>query len=100
MFWGSGPRRSRFSVTQKSELSANLTNFVPYFPSDFVRKPRSFDYIKYFKANEFRTFLLYTGCVALKNVCSSDMYHHFLYLHCAAAILSDGILCTKKLMIF
>lgn len=88
-FWDIGPRRTRFSATMKSSLSDVLIKFVAYFPTEFARKPRSLEYLKYFKATEFRYFLLYTGCVALKDFCSSDMYFHFLTLHCAAVILSD-----------
>ncbi len=88
-FWDSGPRRTKLSASMISSVSKMLISFVAYFPSEFVRKPRSLEYLKYFKATEFRSFLLYTGCVVLKAVCSTEIYIHFLLLHCAAFILND-----------
>lgn len=56
-------------------------------PVEFARHPRGlFDYA-HWKATEFRTFLLYTGPIVLKNVLSPDVYAHFLLLHVAITIL-------------
>ena len=40
-------------------------------------KPRSLKHLPHFKATEFRSFLLYTGKVVLKNMLSTDQYTHF-----------------------
>lgn len=91
-FWESGPRETRLSASMLLNISQRLITFTAYFPKEFVRKPRSLEYLKYFKATEYRSFLLYTGCVALKQICPSNMFHHFLFLHCASFILSDEVL--------
>lgn len=54
---------------------------------EFNRKPRSISEFTNWKATEFRTFLLYTGPVALKNIIKAEMYEHFLLLHTAVSIL-------------
>lgn len=61
-------------------------------PSEFVRRPRSLDEVKRWKATEFRLFLLYSGPVVLKTYISEDKYRTFLSLHIAARILA-----TKRL---
>lgn len=43
----------------------------------------------YWKGSEFRTFLLYTGPVMIKNVLSIEEYKNFLSLHIAARICND-----------
>lgn len=58
-------------------------------PFNFNRKIRHLDYISSWKGKEFRTFLLYVGPVALRNVLSSEIYNHFLLLHSAARIVTS-----------
>ena len=58
-------------------------------PSDFVRQPGSLKYLPYWKANEFRSFLLYTGPVVLKGVLGSDKYSHFMHLSVPIYLLSQ-----------
>lgn len=69
------------------EISNYLTEIKSCIPSDFVRKTRSLDEVKRWKATEFRFFLLYCGPVILKNFLSSDKYLHFMSLHIAIRIL-------------
>jgi hypothetical protein len=58
-------------------------------PSEFARSPRSLTYLKYWKATEFRQFLLYTGPIVLKNVVSKELYQHFLCLSVGVSVLLD-----------
>lgn len=55
-------------------------------PREIVRTVRGLDVIKQWKATEFRTFLLYTGIVVLKDHLSFEVYQHFLLLFCAVTI--------------
>ena len=57
-------------------------------PGEFMRKPRSLDTLKRWKATELRQFLLYTGPVVLLNNIDDDRYLNFLALHTAFVILS------------
>lgn len=60
----------------------NQARFIsPFFPSDFQRKPRSFSELENFKATEFRTLILYSGCYLFSNVLPIQFYKHFLLLH-------------------
>ena len=62
-------------------------------PREFARKTRSFEFFAKFKATEWRTFLLFTGPVIMRNRISADRYNHFLALHVASKILSSKDLC-------
>lgn len=55
-----------------------------------MRKTRSLDDVKRWKATEFRFFLLYCGPVILKNILSREKYYHFMSLHIAIRILASA----------
>ena len=68
LFWKEGPRGPhRLSAAQLSQMSNKLEEMTGLFPSEFVRQPRGFDEVKKWKATELREFLLYSGCVVLKD---------------------------------
>jgi len=56
-------------------------------PTEFNRKPRTLLELDFWKATEFRTFLLYTGPVVLKESLSTAKYVHFLHLSVGILIL-------------
>ena len=72
-----------------TEISLKLTELSGLLPSDFVRQPRSLKFLPYWKATEFRSFLLYSGPVVLKGVVSQKVYDHFLQLSVAIYILHE-----------
>jgi len=87
-FWKSGQKPVRFLNTDlEHQISTEQVNFQPHFPSEFSRLPRSLDELEFWKATEYRTFLLYTGPILLKGRIKSSLYNHFLLLHCAIKIL-------------
>ena len=88
LFWIIGPLSTRFPSNTVKEVSRSLLSYQCSLPSEFARKPRSLSLYRYWKATEFRTFLLYTGVVALKNV-PKAIYKNFLLLHSAIFILCD-----------
>ena len=77
----------RISHNQFNTIGARLAGYSHLMPSEFSRPPRSLKYIDRYKATEFRQFLLYTGIFALKSIVSVDVYHTFLCLSIALAIL-------------
>ncbi|KAG8238459.1 hypothetical protein J437_LFUL016916 [Ladona fulva] len=85
--WTSGPNSVRLGRRSRTEVSDRLYSMATAIPSDFSRIPRGLDILERWKATEFRTFLLYTGPVAMKNILSKDLYDHFLILHVAIRIL-------------
>lgn len=80
-------RMHRLSRTTVSDLSNDIIQCKQICPSDFSRKPRSLTELKYWKATEFRSFLLYIGPVVLKKHLPEDKYNNFLMLHIAIYVL-------------
>lgn len=59
-----------------------LFNFKKLVPSEFARLPRSLDDLEFWKATEFREFILYTRVIPLKSNLKKEQYNHFLlYLY-------------------
>lgn len=81
-----------FKNKWSKDLQALLSTYI-YFcnkelPNDINRKVRGLNYIKFWKATEFRTFLLYFGIVAFKAALNEEEYTHFLYLSLATRLCS------------
>ena len=93
-FLKKGPPECRLSQGQLHEISTLLVSLSGKLPSEFPRQPRSLTELNWWKATEFRQFLLYTGPVVLKKVLSKNAYHHFLCLTVALSILLDS--CDRK----
>ena len=73
----------KLSPRQIDVLNNRITSFVQYIPREFQRKPRTFSDLEFFKASEFRSFLLYVGPYCFKSVLAEPYYEHFLLLHFA-----------------
>ncbi|KAJ8952617.1 hypothetical protein NQ314_007500 [Rhamnusium bicolor] len=56
-------------------------------PLEFNRKPRSLDELQYWKATEYRTFLIYLGPLVLKDILDVAVYENFLAFHFSITIL-------------
>lgn len=95
--WLFGPAVHKLTKTHVEEISDYLIQIKSCIPSDFVRKPRSLNECKRWKATEFRFFLLYCGPVILKNILPFNKYLHFLSLHAAIRILISVEFYTKYL---
>ncbi|XP_077256486.1 uncharacterized protein LOC143894215 [Temnothorax americanus] len=95
-----GPWSVRLNSRAKNKISHLLLLIRSSTPKEFVRKPRSTNDIKHWKAVEFRTFLLYTGPVVLRNILRNDIYNHFLTLHIAMTILTCPNLCQGYFLDF
>lgn len=56
-----------------------IDQLKPYVPTDFARKPRHIDMIKFFKATEYRLIGLYIGPIILMKCCNDGkLVKHFL----------------------
>ena len=82
-----GDRICKISRLQAIEISNRLILSRSNIPSNFNRKPRPLDELCYWKATEYRLFLIYLGPVVLKNMVSEKLYRHFLSLHVALTLL-------------
>ena len=73
----------RLSLRQMETVNNRISAFVKHIPKEFQRKPRTLHDLEYFKASEFRSFLLYIGPYCFKNVLAESYYENFLLLHFA-----------------
>ena len=79
----------QLSQSSLNEITSCLLSFKGKLPSKFARQPWSLNELDWWKATELRSFLLYTGPIALKGVLSSSYYKHFLSLSLSIKILCD-----------
>ncbi|KAL2081036.1 hypothetical protein ACEWY4_022889 [Coilia grayii] len=93
--WMRGPLPTRLGMQRIHLISAALLSFAVTLPREFSRKGRMLLEVDRWKATEFRTFLLYTGPVALKEHLSDAMYYNFMLLHVAIRILCSPSLCLQ-----
>ncbi|XP_029161035.1 uncharacterized protein LOC114932803 isoform X1 [Nylanderia fulva] len=106
ILWIKRPFSVRLNSTQIQKISKLLIKIRERTPIEFVRKPRSLNDAMYWKATEFRQFLLYTGPVVLNGFIRQDIYINFLTLHVAISILinpkliknQNNILYAEKLL--
>jgi len=92
-FWVKGKKDVRLTDQEQEIVSCELKNLKTFVPSEFCRLPRSLDCIEFWKATEFRSFLLYSGPIVLKNRLSKLQYFHFMLLHSAIKILISENTC-------
>lgn len=101
--WVEGPLRLSSKV--RKDISERLVSFRCRIPSNFARKCRSIWEVAYWKATEFRLFILYVGPSALVDILDTKKYKHFLLLHTAiyiyiskAALLEEWVIYAKTLV--
>lgn len=115
--WARGLARSPlvFNERGRRKINRRLRKIRKYLPNEFERRSISLDHVKTWKAQEFRTFLLYTGIFflvsylfkykydflnlgpfLLKGILTSQRYNHFLKLHMAIRILASPAYLEKN----
>ena len=94
LYWISGNLSMRLGSRGIKVLSSRLIALRNQIPSEFQRKPRHTNVINFWKATEFRFFLIYCGPFVLKGLLTKRIYRHFLILHVALRIL-----CSRTLAI-
>lgn len=85
--------KTKFSALDVKQISEKLVKAGETKPAEINRPSRPLDCISNWKATEFRTFLLKTGPVVLKDHLPEEAYNHFLALHCATTIC-----CSESLL--
>ncbi|XP_022166117.1 uncharacterized protein LOC111030759, partial [Myzus persicae] len=85
IFWIKGKKPVRLENSET--ISEELNNMKTFLPTEFNRLPRSLEECEYWKATEFRTFLIYTGPIVLKGRLKNSLYKHFMILSCAIRLL-------------
>lgn len=84
-FWVKGKKLVR--LDNPESISNELNKIKSFFPVEFNRLPRTLEEFEYWKASEFRTFLIYTGPIVLKGRIKNSFYKHFMLLSCAIRLL-------------
>lgn len=84
--WVVGTQHFKFTDADILEISRKHKQAGDTKPSEINRANRSLKCLSFWKATEFRTFLLKTGPVVLHGHLTEEMYNHFLALHCAVTI--------------
>ncbi|XP_055906188.1 uncharacterized protein LOC129941538 [Eupeodes corollae] len=78
--------KTKLSAKNIEKISDLLVLIRTFTPVEFNRTALRLDVISFYKATEFRTFLLYLGPVLLKNETQEEVYENFMQLHCAVSI--------------
>lgn len=86
---GTSIYKKKWSKEILNSLSTQIAIMNKELSSDINRKVRSLQFIKFWKATEFRTTLLYFGIVMFKDVLDEETYVHFLQLCLASRICSS-----------
>lgn len=84
--WVEGTKFFKFSKNDIEQISKKHVQAGVTKPSEINKPNRSLNCLSFWKATEFRTFLLKTGPVVLRDHLTPEMYNHFLALHCAVTI--------------
>lgn len=92
--WISGDTTSKLPSILVKQISGKLEIISTAQPSELQRKIRPLADSGHFKGTEFRTFLLYSGPVALRHVLPLEKYKNFLLLHTSISILCDPETCS------
>lgn len=86
---GTATYSTKFSALDIRQISAKMLRARNTQPSDIPRKIRPLSCFGFWKATEFRTFLLKTGPVVLEGHLIAEAFNHFLLLHSAITILTS-----------
>ncbi|XP_050507514.1 uncharacterized protein LOC126885126 [Diabrotica virgifera virgifera] len=91
--WVQGSKyvKIKFFNHQINVISDWLVNSNKYMPKEINRSVRPLNFLSYWKATEFHTFLFYLGPVILKDHLSSEIYRHFLLYFVAVFLCSTSI---------
>lgn len=90
-----GANDDRRRVVSVARFSSDTTIAISEYlneckmPTEFTRAVRGLECLAHWKATEYRTFLHYTGMVALKGHLEPEAYEHFLLLVCSVTICSS-----------
>lgn len=79
-FWVRRKKNIRLTDDCIERVNSDLKNLTTYMPSEFGRLPRPLYDVEFWKATEFRNFILYSGSIVLKGKLKQEFYNNFLLL--------------------
>ncbi|XP_055686583.1 uncharacterized protein LOC129791928 isoform X2 [Lutzomyia longipalpis] len=77
---------TKWSANDVKKVSEELVKLNLYKPKELHRQIRDLSDISRWKGTEWRTLLMYTGVVVLRNILRPDVYYNFLLLFCGVTI--------------
>lgn len=80
-------KKVRLPTHEVLKISEELEEIKQYTPIEFSRKPRRLTEVAFWKATEFRMFLLYIGPIVLEKHLPTNLFSHFKKLHVAIRLL-------------
>lgn len=93
-YWTStAPSASMLPLSARRAISENLVTLAVNTPQELQRIPRTLRVLEFWKASEYRNFLVYFGPIVLKQHLAHPFYTHFLKLSCTITILASPDLC-------
>ncbi|CAG9773244.1 unnamed protein product [Ceutorhynchus assimilis] len=92
---GSKTFKMKFFSNQISIISSWLLSCNNCLPKEIHRSVRQLDCLSFWKATEFRTFLLYLGPLILRDHLPREIYRHHLLLFCAVTLCSTDYYSDK-----
>lgn len=87
---GTYNKRTKWRADDIKKVSDMIVGFNKFKPVELHRSFRKLDYVHYWKALEFKYFLVYLSPVVLKDYLPKDAYEHFLLAFCAVTICSSN----------
>lgn len=97
LLWMRGDKKFRLAGFQVAMINDRLTELRNATPNCFQRKPRTLKEIEFWKATEYRLFLVYYGQLVLRDILNDDCYKHFMCLVVAMRILLSPSLVMQHL---
>lgn len=88
---GSFGYRTKWRAADITKISELIVGFNSSKPVELHRSFRKLDHVKYWKALEFKYFLVYLSPVVLKDFLPTDVYEHFLLVFCGVTICSSEL---------
>lgn len=91
--WVDGTKsyKSKLRTPELNRINATLGKLKFELPTEIHRTVRDLNTLHFWKGTEYRTFLLYLGIIALKDIVHIDEYNHFVQLSCAVILLSSKV---------
>lgn len=91
--WVEGTKsyKTKLRPNELTKINGTLLRLKAEMPSEIHRAIRDLSTLRFWKGTEFRTFLLYLGIVALKEVVIEEEYEHFKMLSCAVILCSSDV---------
>lgn len=91
--WVEGTKsyKGKLRTREFNQINTTLLRLNSEKPTEIHRNIRELSVLRFWKGTEYRTFLLYLGIVALKDILPIGEYNHFLQLSCAAILCSSDV---------